>query len=354
MIIRRSGRSYASLCGALALIASTANAQTVLAPRAVPNSNVPEGFHVARVILLGTGGGPRLRANRAQISAVLEVDGRPYLVDVGAGVVSRLTEAGIDTRFVQRVFITHNHTDHYNGILEFQSFVWSDRNQSNLDDPPVQVFGPRRTQFIVEKSLQTFSVAEQTHGSMPGTAPRMPASGMFTTTEITNDGVVYSDDLVKVTAVRNTHFDNYPRDSVAIISGDESYSYRFDTPAGSVVFTGDTGCSEAVEDLAEGADLLVSEVVTGAAPGAAPPRGNSVQAAPVQSRVCSGHLSSEEVGLLASRAKVGAVLLNHLVPGLDDEKDMSLYTIGALKHFKGPVIVGRDLSEYDLVKAASR
>jgi len=40
-----------------------------------------------------------------------------------------------------------------------------------------------------------------------------------------------------------------------------SYAYRIDSAAGAVVFSGDTGPSEAVSDLARGADVLVHEVM---------------------------------------------------------------------------------------------
>ncbi len=42
----------------------------------------------------------------------------------------------------------------------------------------------------------------------------------------------------------------------------KSYSYRFETPEGSVVFTGDTGPSASVTKLAMHATVLVSEVIT--------------------------------------------------------------------------------------------
>src|SRR3546814_4979499 len=42
---------------------------------------------------------------------------------------------------------------------------------------------------------------------------------------------------------------------------DKSFSYRFETPGRVIVFSGDTGPSEALTELARGADILVSEVI---------------------------------------------------------------------------------------------
>ena len=71
-------------------------------------------------------------------------------------------------------------------------------------------------------------------------------------------GVIYQDDNIKVTAVEIAHFKFHQAGSA--VGKYKSYSYRFDTPDRVVVFTGDTGPSDQVTDLAKGADLLVSEV----------------------------------------------------------------------------------------------
>ncbi len=58
------------------------------------------------------------------------------------------------------------------------------------------------------------------------------------------------------------------------------------------------------------------------------------------------HLVPEELGKLAAKAGVEAVLLTHVVPGLDGETDMSRYAAGVRKHFGGSVVVGQDLLEF--------
>ena len=71
--------------------------------------------------------------------------------------------------------------------------------------------------------------------------------------------MVYQDANVKVTAVENCHFQFH----FGLAAGKhKSYSYRFDTPDRAIVFTGDTGASDAVTELAKGADLFVTETVS--------------------------------------------------------------------------------------------
>src|SRR5262249_47944643 len=71
-------------------------------------------------------------------------------------------------------------------------------------------------------------------------------------------GVIFQDANIKVTAAENTHFHFQPGSPG--YGKYKSYAYRFDAPDRSLVFTGDTGPSDAVVALAKGADLLVSEV----------------------------------------------------------------------------------------------
>jgi hypothetical protein len=70
--------------------------------------------------------------------------------------------------------------------------------------------------------------------------------------------VIFQDANVKVTAVENNHF-RFPLGSPAH-GKYKSYAYRFNAADRSVVFTGDTGPSNAITELATSADLLISEV----------------------------------------------------------------------------------------------
>ena len=72
------------------------------------------------------------------------------------------------------------------------------------------------------------------------------------------DGAKVSVADVKITAAANSHYGFEP--GTAQDKAYQSLSFRFDMPDRSIVFTGDTGPSEAVQTLAKGADLLVSEI----------------------------------------------------------------------------------------------
>jgi ribonuclease BN (tRNA processing enzyme) len=309
-------------------------------------------MHAARVILLGTGGGPIDRQRRSQPATLLVVDGFPYLIDAGAGVVMRIAQAGYEPVQISKVFITHHHPDHDAGLAELLSFIWIGRNSRKLEEGPVQLYGPPATNFLLQSALNSFGVSERIFSAEM--SPRFAAKSMFEAQDIARDGMVFRDSRVCVIAVENTHY-RFPKESAAYRAGDKSYSYRFNTIGGSVVFTGDTGPSEAVTHLADHADLLISEVISVTAMEA---RQRNAHLSPeAQERVAfhmqQEHLAPEEIGRMAAHANVKAVLLTHFVPGLDSEHDATIYTRGVGLSYLGPVIPGRDLFEYDLYKHGS-
>jgi ribonuclease BN (tRNA processing enzyme) len=128
-----------------------------------------------------------------------------------------------------------------------------------------------------------------------------------------------------------------------------SVALRFETPSRTIVFTGDTGPSRRVEALAKGADLLVSEVIDLDRIARQWRENSDADTAYVESLIAhlaEDHLAPEEVGKLAARAGVKAVVLTHLVPGWDEETDPEVYARGVRNHFRGPVHVANDLDRF--------
>jgi len=71
---------------------------------------------------------------------------------------------------------------------------------------------------------------------------------------------VYQDAKITVSAMENTHL-RFIQPGNPSYARDRSYGLRFQTPSGSVVFTGDSGPSQSLTKLAKGADILVTEVI---------------------------------------------------------------------------------------------
>jgi len=157
--------------------------------------------------------------------------------------------------------------------------------------------------------------------------------------EVTSAGVVMQDDHVKVTCVLADH----PPLPVAL-------SYRFDTDDRSVVFSGDTRKTDALIELAKGADVFVCEAQH--LPGVRSALDQAVQvgrfdkdtAADLFKSISGNALTVEQAGEVAQAAGVKKLVLSHFVPGNGAVPDQ-VFVDEARKAFSGEIIAGRDLLE---------
>src|SRR5688500_1647475 len=74
-----------------------------------------------RLVLLGTGGGPRPRKESSGSAQVIVSGGHAYVVDCGDGVARQLAFAGIPLASLRHVFITHQHSDH---TADYGNLIW--------------------------------------------------------------------------------------------------------------------------------------------------------------------------------------------------------------------------------------
>jgi ribonuclease BN (tRNA processing enzyme) len=299
----------------------------------------PPGKAGTRLITLGTVAGPPPRANRAQSSNLLIVNGTLYVVDASDGTTRRIAQAGFNVRDVGTIFITHHHDDHTAGLGTLMSAAWD-----NQRTKPINVYGPPRTQDLVKAAVQYFSISAEIRIADGGRT--IPIDQLFFGHDV-GTGVIFQDANVKGTAIENTHFDFHKG---AAAGKHKSYSYRFDTPDRAIVFTGDTGPNDALTELARGADLLVSEA-------------NSVEQrmqdlirsgqwqimtpdeqVRIKRQMAEGHLSTDDVGKMAARAGVKTVVLTHLTWKSDD--DYTSWADEVKKHFSGKVLIAKDLMEF--------
>ncbi len=332
------------LLTALALVTCAAALPALAQGTSAAAASPAPAASTTRLVLLGTGAGPIPRKDRAQPANLLVVGGRPYLVDAGNGVARQLALAGLAPSDVRHVFITHHHIDHNADIGALMSFAWVEDNKRNRPGvPPLRFFGPPATVEAVNAAQAFLAVSERIFRSG---VPMRPVAAGVAAQDYSGDGEVFRDDRITVTAAENSHYHHAPGSPSA--GRDKSYALRFDTPGRSVVFSGDTGPSEALERLARDADVLVCEVMdleasmkeieaTAKLP---PPL-----AAAIRRHMSEQHLTPEQVGQLAQKARVKMVVLTHFSPGLDGETDVSRYVEGVRKHFGGAVVAGRDLLE---------
>jgi ribonuclease BN (tRNA processing enzyme) len=325
------------------LIAAGGLALLFSAPGSSQSNIAPAPAKGTRLITLGTRAGPIETSGRAQSSNLLIVNGTQYVIDAGDGVTRRLTKFGSNFRAIDTIFITHPHSDHTGGLGALMGVIY-DANRTS----PVGIYGPPGTAAGVHGLMEFLAVNSEIRIS-DGTKIT-PVDKIFTAHD-TGAGVIFQDANIKVTAVENTHFHFQPGSPG--YGKYKSYSYRFDTPDRSLIFTGDTGPSDAVVALAQGADLLVTEV-TGSIEEykAQQMRSGRWQTLTAEQQAGSirhmmeEHLVTEEVGKIATRAGVKAVVLTHLPAGANPKEDYLGFAAEVKNQFSGPVMVASDLKEF--------
>lgn len=271
----------------------------------------------SRLILLGTAGGPTPKKTASAPAQIIVVGERGYLVDCGNGVARQMMLAGV-FRTLRHVFITHHHSDHNADYGTLLLLEWGDQLKT-----PVDTWGPpplaRMTKSFLEMSAADIDVRMRDEG-------RPPLAPLIHPHELHRGGRVMKDDLVTVTCAVVAH----PLVPLAL-------AYRFDCPDRSIVISGDTAPSDAVVDLAKGADVLVHEALW--LPGAPGAPGSALR-----THIMNSHTPVEDAGRIAATAGVKTLVLSHIVPTDSAPPDDQLIA-AARTHFAGRIVVGKDLLE---------
>jgi ribonuclease BN (tRNA processing enzyme) len=320
-----------ALCVALGSVALRVSAQSV-APATPPSG--------AKLFTLGTRGGPLPTKDRAQSSNLLEVNGTLYLIDAGDGVTRRIVQSGHDFRKVGKIFITHPHSDHTAGLATLLVSAWEYQRAE-----PIDIYGGG-VEALVKGAIAYLTPNAEIRWAE---GKKRPMADLFHGHDV-GAGVIYRDANVKVTAVENTHF-NFPAGSPPY-GKYKSFSYRFDTPGKAFLFTGDTGPSAAVTELAKGADVLVTEVTSPddvievfKRTGAWQAKTKAEQDGFVR-HMHEEHVTPEEVGRMATKAGVKTIVMTHFGPSVHANDDYQRFADEAKKYFTGEILLAKDLKQF--------
>jgi ribonuclease BN (tRNA processing enzyme) len=293
-----------------------------------------------KLITLGTQGGPLPSKARTQSSNLLVVNGALYLIDAGDNVTRRMVQSGHDFRKVGKIFITHPHSDHTAGLATLMVSQWEYQRAE-----PTDIYGGG-VEALVKGALDYLTPNAEIRWAE---GKKRPMADTFHGHDV-NAGVIYQDANVKVTAAENTHFNFQP--GTPPYGKYKSFSYRVDAPDRSFLFTGDTGWSDAVIDLARGADVLVTEVTSVDDVIGLMKRNGAWQAKTAAEQegwirhMHEEHVSPEEVGKMAAKAGVKTIVMTHFGPSLDPNDDFARFATEAKKHFSGEILVAKDLSQF--------
>jgi ribonuclease BN (tRNA processing enzyme) len=201
---------------------------------------------------------------------LIEADGFRLAVDMGNGSLGALQRYaplfGIDA-----VCLSHLHADH---CVDLYSYSIARTYHPSGPHPPIPVYGPAGTCDRIAAI----------HG--PGDDAGLMKRFSFQTL---TPGALRIGPL----EVSLAHM-NHPV---------ETFGFRFSHGGRSLVYTGDTGETDALTGLARGADVFLSEAAFLEGPGLPPDL----------------HLTARQAGRYAARAAVGRLVLTHLQPWNDPD-----------------------------------
>lgn len=289
-----------------------------------------------RLVLLGTGT-PQPDPDRSGPATAVVVNGSAYLVDFGPGVVRRAAAAMLDKGVaeldpvnIRTVFATHLHSDHTAGYPDLILTPWTMGRSA-----PLEVYGPPGLKKMTEHILAAYS--EDISIRRDGMEMESPEGIKVNVHEI-REGVVFKDENVTVTAFPTKHGE-----------WETSFGYRFDTRDRSIVISGDTTPRNETIKACNGCDILLHEATTEKYL-KSPMRPNP-QGYDIKKYVSKYHTTTTQLAELAARAKPGLLVLYHNTITLrPDKRPMASTPEDLLReitsHYKGKVVVGRDLDIY--------
>jgi ribonuclease BN (tRNA processing enzyme) len=221
--------------------------------------------------VLGSAGGAPTRTNPAS-GYLVESEGTAIWLDAGTGTFMELARH-MDPGTLAAVVLSHIHVDHCTDVFGLYGYLAF--GPSGI--VPVPVFAPTGA----AEHLSAFARAGEEH--------------VFHTVLGLVDVEAGSALTIGDVSIR---FGRAVHPVPAVVT-------RFDTPDGSIVYSGDTGPGSDLVELAGDADVLLCEATIAG--------GRSAQTYPY-------HLTAGEAGRVAAEAGVSQLIVTHLASGVDADR----------------------------------
>jgi ribonuclease Z len=269
-----------------------------------------------KVTLLGTGS-PRPVISRFGPSILVEAGTEKLLFDCGRGATQRLYQLQIPFNDISALFLTHLHSDHTVGIPDLWLTGWAMGRST-----PLPVWGPDGTKAMMQHLQEAYTFDIHIRRDVD---TKLPGAGVEVVAKDIDEGVVFNNAGVKVTAFLVDHGEIKP-----------AFGYRVDYGGHSVTLSGDTRPSENLIKFAEGTDVLIHEVID-------PQAFISTDSPQRRTQIIGHHTTPEQAGIVFTRVKPKLAVYSHIVP-----PDVPEVIPHSRKTYAGPLEVGEDLMTIDI------
>lgn len=294
-------------------------------------AELADGLHI---FVCGSGS-PMPDASRAGPCLGVIAGKRAFVFDVGSGSMRRLARMGFPMGRVERLFLTHLHSDHFDGMGELMLQAWV----GGARTLPLPISGPVGTSTIADGFNTAYRIDSGYRIAHHGTAV-VPPGGYgvvaqeFSMPEGALDLVLVDEGALKITAVAVDHR-----------PVDPAYGYRVDYKGRSIMISGDTVYDPHLVSAAKGVDVLFHEALhprmTETMAQAAAGRGQA-HLAKVLRDINGYHTSPEDAAKAAQEAGARLLVLYHLAPPLPTPLVYPAFLGNAAEIYKGPIQIAQD------------
>ena len=296
-----------------------------------PLAKLTDGLHVG---LCGAGS-PLPDNQRGGPCTVVIAGRRMFLFDAGSGAARNLARMGFNPGDIDSLFITHYHSDHIDGLGEVLLQRWAGAAR----EEPLPVYGPTGVDGVLAGFMQAYTLDKSYRIAHHGEQV-VPPSGFggtphaFDVAEPGGRVVLISEPDLEIVAFSVNHEPAHP-----------AVGYRIRYKDRTVVLSGDTSKSAAVQREARGVDLLVHEALSVRLVGIierSAAKAGRINLARVFHDIPGYHTTPEQAAEIARDAGVGFLLLNHIVPALPLPGSDAAFLGKAGRIFDGRLRIGVD------------
>jgi len=251
---------------------------------------------------LGTCAGTEPMPDRRHQSTAIETDGDLYFFDAGGGCSTTAHIMGLDLLSVKKVVISHVHMDHIGGL---GNLFWNIRKLKHMKN--------MQTKYeAVDLYIPEMKTWDGYTKILTNTESKF--SNMKINAHQIQDGVVFSDGNMKVTAFHNRHLGT-PADGVW-----RSFTYLIEAEGKRLVYSGDLKELNELDDaIGDGCDVMLAE---------------------------TGHFEYTDVCSYMNGKKIKNLFFTH--NGRSILKDPIKALIDAQSNFEGNVLICSDATSFTL------
>jgi ribonuclease Z len=276
-----------------------------------------------RVTLLGTGY-PRPQIKQFGPSTLIQVGDERFLFDCGRGAAIRLAQLGESFKKIDALFLTHLHSDHVVGIPD----IWLSGWVQGPRDLPFRVWGPLGTEKMMAHLEKAFEFDIHMRRDVDG---KLPPQGVVVIATDIDEGVVYDEGGVKITAFEVDHHPVAP-----------ALGFRIDSGGHSVALSGDTRPTENLVRFAKGVDLIIQEAVS-------PNWFRQLTASTLTSSqteaIIAHHSTPQQAGEMFAQILPRLAVYSHIENSPEAAEEL---ISGTSETYDGPVLVGEDLMRIEV------